>query len=168
MLLRRDLDLKSSHLFSSLASLAVRHLIVVFISAMSSLHWVSACIITPTVPVKAGTHLPNRWTSEAFGETRTRSGTNMFGVFSCVGSFRSRSDVVCSHSTCEVWGGWLSDVWAIGFSDWRCASESARCVGGAEYCVCFGFLSTLFRHFLFSCFGVLTRDQLLLCPFTTN
>ena len=95
-------------------------------------------------------------------------GNNMFGAFSGVERFQTRVDVVGFDSTCEVWGGWLSDVWAIGFSDWRCASESARCVGGAEYCVCFGFLSTLFRHFLFSCFGVLTRDQLLLCPFTTN
>ena len=50
--------------------------------------------------LKAGTHQPNLWTSEAFGETRTRSGTNMFHVFSCVESFRSRVDVVCSNSTC--------------------------------------------------------------------
>ena len=27
------------------------------------------------------------WTSETFGETRTSSGTNLFGSFSCVGSF---------------------------------------------------------------------------------
>ena len=26
--------------------------------------------------------------------------------------------------------------WAIGFSDWLCANESAQCVGGLEYCVC--------------------------------
>ena len=52
-----------------------------------------------------------------------RSRTNMFGVFSCVGSFRSHSDVVCSGWTCRVWGGGPSDVWAVGFSDWRCASE---------------------------------------------
>ena len=32
----------------------------------------------------------------------------MFGVFSCLGSFRSRLDVVCSDSTCEVRGGWMS------------------------------------------------------------
>ena len=55
--------------------------------------------------VKAGTHRPNHWTSEAFGETRTRSGTIMFGVFSSVGSFWSRADVVYSDWTCEVWGG---------------------------------------------------------------
>ena len=30
------------------------------------------------LPLKAGTHRPNRWTSEAFGETRTRSGTFLF------------------------------------------------------------------------------------------
>ena len=52
--------------------------------------------------LKAGTHRSNCWTSEAFGETRTRSGTNLFGVFSCAGSFRSRIDVVRSDSTCEV------------------------------------------------------------------
>ena len=80
--------------------------------------------------LKAGTHRPNRWTSEAFGETRMRSETNMFGVFSCVWSFRSRLDAVCSDSACEVWGGGPSDVWAIEFSDWRCANESARCVEG--------------------------------------
>ena len=40
-------------------------------------------------------------------------------------------------------------------SDWRCASESARYVGGAEYCVCFVFLCTPFCHSLFPCFGVL-------------
>ena len=108
---------------------------------------------TQTWGFKAGTHRPNYWMSEVFGETRTRSGTNMFGVFSCVGSFRSHSD-----STCEVWGDGLSDVWAIGFSDLRCASESAWCVGGAEYYVHFGILRTPFCHFLFSYFGVLARD----------
>ena len=36
----------------------------------------------------AGTHRPNRWTSEVFGETRL--GTNLFSVFSCIGSFWSR------------------------------------------------------------------------------
>ena len=40
--------------------------------------------------------------------------------------------------------------WLYGHSDWRCASESARCVGGAEYCVRFVFLCTPFCHFLFS------------------
>ena len=76
---------------------------------------------------KAETHQPNYWTAEALGETQTRSGTNMFGVFSCVGSFRSRADVVCSDSTC---GGWLSAVWAIGFSDWLCASCRTILIGG--------------------------------------
>ena len=37
--------------------------------------------------IKAGTQWPNRWTSEVFGESWTRLGTNLFGVFSCVGSF---------------------------------------------------------------------------------
>ena len=77
--------------------------------------------------LKAGTHQPNLWTSEAFGETRTRSGTNLF---SCVWSFRSHVDVVCSDSVCKVWGGWLSAVWAIGISDWWCASCIATLIGG--------------------------------------
>ena len=101
--------------------------------------------------VKEGTHWPNCWMSEAFGETWMRLGTNIFGVFSCVGSFGSHADVVCSDLTCKVWEGWLSAVSGIGFSDWRCASKSARCVGGAEYCVRFVFLCTLFHHFLFLC-----------------
>ena len=63
--------------------------------------------------IKAGTHPPNRWTSEVFGETRMRLGKNMFGVFSCLGSFWSRVDVVGSDSACEVWGRGLSDVWAM-------------------------------------------------------
>ena len=106
--------------------------------------------------LKAETQRPNRWTSEAFWETQTMLGINMFGVFSCVGSFRSRADVVGSNSACKVWGGGQSDVWAIGFSDWQCASESVRCVGGAEYCVRIGFLR--FRHSPLSCFAVLARD----------
>ena len=57
---------------------------------------------TDIYSLKAPTHRPNRWTSEAFGETLTRSGTNMFRVFRCVGSFRSRADVVGSDSACEV------------------------------------------------------------------
>ena len=110
------------------------------------------------VCLKAGTHRPNQWTSEAFRETWTRSGTNMFGVFSCIGSFRSCADVVCSDSTCKVWRGWLSAVWAIGISDWWSASESAQCVGRVEYCVRLVFLCTPFRHSLFSCFAVLAWD----------
>ena len=106
--------------------------------------------------LKAGTHRPNHWMSEAFGESRTRSGTHMFSVFSWVGSCRSHADVVCSDWTCEVWGRGPSD--AIGFSDWRCARESARYVGGAEHCVPIGFLRTPFRHSPFSCFAVLARD----------
>ena len=53
----------------------------------------------PTVgdkSVKAGTHWPNRWTSETFGETQTSSGTNLFGVFSCAESFWNHADVVWS------------------------------------------------------------------------
>ena len=81
------------------------------------------------LPVKAGTH---RWMSEGFGETRTRSGTNMFGVFSCVGSFQSWADVVGSDWACKVWGGGPSDVCAIGFSDWLCASWMAILIGSVR------------------------------------
>ena len=56
----------------------------------------------------------------------------MFSVFSCVRSFRSRSDVVLADST---WGR-LSAVWAIGYSDWRCVSESAQCVWEGQNTVC--------------------------------
>ena len=133
--------------------------------------------------LKAGTHRPNRWMSEAihpsihplssaypgpgcggsclsrdtqtslfpdtyetFGVTRTRSGTNLFCLrrlaFGCL-----------SH-----WILWLAVCQLYDSSDWRCAGESAQCVGGAEYCVHFVFLSTLFRHSLFSCFGVQARE----------
>ena len=54
----------------------------------------------------------------------------MFGVLSCVGSFRGRMDVVGSEWACEVWRGGLSDIWAIGFSDWVCASWMAVLIGG--------------------------------------
>ena len=110
--------------------------------------------------IKPEMHWANWWLSEAFRETWMSSRTNLFGVFSCVGSFWNCADSVCSSSTCKVWEGWLLPVWAIGFSDWcqlydnsyQCASKSARCVGGAEYCVRFVFLCALFCHFLFSCF----------------
>ena len=80
--------------------------------------------------LKAGTHWPKRCSSEAFGETRTRSGTNMFGVFSCVGSFQSSANVAGSDSSCEVWGGGPWDVWAIGFSDWLCARSLVTNIPG--------------------------------------
>ena len=52
------------------------------------------------------THRANSWLSEAFLETQTSSGTNLFGVFSCVGSFGDRVDSICSNSTCKVcWRG---------------------------------------------------------------
>ena len=108
--------------------------------------------------VKAVTHWPKRWTSEALGETWTRLGTNLFGVLEALGAAWTLSAPI-QHA--KSWGGWLSAIWAIGLglvvyqrydhSDWQCASESARCVGGAEYCVHFAFLCTPFRHFLFSC-----------------
>ena len=43
---------------------------------------------------KPETHRANRWPSEAFGETRTSSGTNLFGVFSGLGSFREHMNRV--------------------------------------------------------------------------
>ena len=84
----------------------------------------------PPAKNPVGTQWPNHWTSAAFGETRTRLETNIFGVVSCVGSFRSRADVVGSDWACEVWGGGPSDVWAIGFSDWLCASWMAVLIAG--------------------------------------
>ena len=117
--------------------------------------------------LKAGTHRPNRWMSEVFGETQTRSGTNMFGVFSCVGSFRSCVDVVGSDWTYEVWGGWLSDVWAIGYSAWLCASWMAVLIDGVlanqrsvwegRNTVC-ALIFYALHHSLFSCFAVLAWD----------
>ena len=103
--------------------------------------------------LKAGTHPPNCWTSEAFGENWTMLGTDLFGVFNCVGSFRSRADVVCSNSTCKVWGGGLSAV-----SDWLCASCMTILIGSVlvnqhgvwRNTVRFVFLCTLLHHFLFS------------------
>ena len=82
-------------------------------------------LVWAVTDLKAGTHRPNRWTSEALGEALTRSGTNMFGVFSCVGSSQSRADVVGSN-----WEGGPSEVWAIGFSDWLCASWVVVLIGG--------------------------------------
>ena len=80
--------------------------------------------------LKAGTHQPNRWTCEAFGETGTRSGTNMFGVFSCIRGFRSCLDAVCSiqHAKSEeVAVGHLSH-WIL----WLCASWMAVLIGGVQ------------------------------------
>ena len=90
--------------------------------------------------LKAGTY-SNRWTSEAFGEARTRSG-----------AARTLSAPINMRSLRRL------AVRAILFSDWQCASKSARCVGGVEYCVRLAFTCTPFRHFLFSCFGVPARD----------
>ena len=111
---------------------------------------------------KAGTHRPNCWTSEALGEAHTKSGTNLFGVLEAwkllercrlrmsIRSLRRRAVRRLSH-----WILWLVVCQLNGRSDWRCASESVQCVGGAEYCVRFVFLCTLFHHSLFSCFAVL-------------
>ena len=56
------------------------------------------------------------------------------------------------------WILWLVVCHLYNHSDWRCASESAQCVGGAEHCVRFVFLYAPFYHSLFSYFGVLARD----------
>ena len=53
--------------------------------------------------LKAGTHWTKGWTSEMFGETWTSSGTNLFGVVSCVGSVWNCVESVWSDSTCNVW-----------------------------------------------------------------
>ena len=78
--------------------------------------------------LKPETHRPNRWTSEAFGETREFWNKSI----RCVQLRWKLLEQL--RSTCEVWERWLLAVWAIGYSDWRCASKSAWCVGGAEYC----------------------------------
>ena len=77
--------------------------------------------------------------------------TNLFGVFSCVGSSQSHADNMQSLRRLAVdclshWIFWLAVCQQYDHSDRRCASESAQCVGGAEYCVRFVFLCTLFRH----------------------
>ena len=85
--------------------------------------------------LKAGTHWPKCWTSETFGETRTNSRTNLFGVFSCVGSFWNRADGIWSYSTCKVCECWRSEDWAPldtligGVLANQCRPP---CVGGAE------------------------------------
>ena len=54
---------------------------------------------------------PNAETSETFGETQMNSGTNLFGVFSCVGSFWNRVTDVWPDSTCRVWECRQSEDW---------------------------------------------------------
>ena len=109
-------------------------------------------ISQPAMTLKAGTHWPKRWTSEM----QTRSGTNLFSVFSSLGScwklleLRRRSDSTCKVCVVLVVRG----LDAIGYSDWLCASESARFVGSAEVTM----VCTPFCHFLFWCFGLLARD----------
>ena len=58
------------------------------------------------------------------------SGTNLFGLFSCIACFWNRAEGVCSDSTCVDWQSWLLAVWAIGFSDWLCASYMTILIGG--------------------------------------
>ena len=83
--------------------------------------------------VKAGTHWPKRWTSETFAESRTSLGTNLFGVFSCVGSFWNHTGGVWSQQSLRVSAvGGLDAIRldANAYSDWlsRCLCV---CVGGA-------------------------------------
>ena len=72
-------------------------------------------------------------------------------------------------STCEVWERWLLAVWAVRYSEcvlavwpfWLavCVWEGLNSVCAAELCgERFVFQCTPFRHFLFSCFGLLARD----------
>ena len=98
--------------------------------------------------LKAGTHSQSLDVWSVWRDSDEVGNGNLFGVFSCVGSFRSHSDVVCSDSTCEVWGGGLSDVWAIGYSDWLCVSWMAILIGGV--CGIFYALCSII-----SCFHVL-------------
>ena len=56
-------------------------------------------------------------------------GWEQISVFSCVRSFQSQVDIVCSDSTCKVCGGWLLAIWAIGFSDWLCVSCMTILIG---------------------------------------
>ena len=94
------------------------------------------------VVFKPETHWANRRPSEAFGESRTSSVTNLFGVFEGFGTVWTASALIqlaksenagCQPSepldtlvVCQLYG----------HCDWQCASESARCVGGAEFRVC--------------------------------
>ena len=61
--------------------------------------------------IKAGIHWPENSTSKIFGKTQTSSGTNLFGVLSCVGSFWNCTDGVWSDSTRKVWECWRSEDW---------------------------------------------------------
>ena len=49
-------------------------------------------------------------TRPTVGRLKRLGRTNLFGVFSCVGSFWNHVDSVCSDSTCEVWERWLLAV----------------------------------------------------------
>ena len=78
-----------------------------------------------------------------------------------LGRGRERTCLVCSAAS-EAFGAarTLSDPTECVKSEEEGGRTSepldSLIVGGAEYCVRFGFLRTPLRHFLFSCFGVLT------------
>ena len=89
--------------------------------------------------VKAGTHWPT-WTSYAFGETRTRSETNMLVCSAVSEAFGAALTLSAPTEYAKSRGravGRLSHwiLWlVVCHSDWRRISKSAQCVGGAEYC----------------------------------
>ena len=64
---------------------------------------------------------PAQLPSEMLGQTRTRSGTDLLGVFSCVGSFWSHPDGVRSDSTRNVLRALA--VWGSEPCDWLCAAN---------------------------------------------
>ena len=94
-----------------------------------------AVVKLPISFLKPETYRANRWPSEVFGETRTSLGTNLFGLFSCIGSFWDCVDSVCSDL---VWEHWLFAVWAIGYSDWLCASCMTIVIGSVLVNQCGG------------------------------
>ena len=59
--------------------------------------------------IKPETYRTNHRPSEEFGESRTSSGTNLFGVFSCVGSFWETTSALIQHAKSEIFDCWLSE-----------------------------------------------------------
>ena len=102
--------------------------------------------------VKAGTHRPNRWTLEAFVETQTRSGTNLFGE--AFGATRASSAPI-QPAKSEEEGCLTSESLdsLIG-----CVLANQRGVWEGRNTVHFVFLFIPFRHSLLSCFAVLAQD----------
>ena len=109
---------------------------------------------TNTQPtLKAGTHRPNHWTSEALGETRTRSATNIFvcsAVSEAFGAARTVSDPI-QHAKSEEVGCQPSEP-----SDTLIGGLLANQHGvwEGQNTVC-ALVFYVLQHLLFSCFGVL-------------